>query len=82
MRSSVGKLALPFRPLYNRMSLLSFYGSHFNFTKMPVIVVVPCYKSGSTFAHFLIHPEDLHSPAEFGRILERTWNMILNVFLC
>ena len=44
IRSSVGILALPFRPLYNNMSLLSFLlflrDSHFNCPRMPVISVM------------------------------------------
>ena len=44
MRSYVGKLALPFRPLHNRMSLLSFLlflrDSEFNCPEMPVILTV------------------------------------------
>ena len=44
IRSSVGILALPFRPLYNNMSLLSFLlflrDSHFNCPRMPVILPV------------------------------------------
>ena len=60
VRSSVGKLALPFRPLYNRMSLLSFLlflgDSHLlpkNASHTPsFILVVPCYKPGRALLDF------------------------------
>ena len=52
IRSSVGILALPFRPLYNNMSLLYplrfLRDSHFKYSRMPVMppvsVIVSCYK--------------------------------------
>ena len=44
IRSFVGILALPFRPLYINMNLLSFRRfctvSHFNYSRMPVILAV------------------------------------------
>ena len=55
MGSSVGKLAIPFRPFLNRMNLLSFLlflRVSKNFSHTPsFIVVVPCYQSGTTFLH-------------------------------
>ena len=52
IRSSVGILALPFRPLYNNMNLLYLLrflrDSHFKCSRMPVMlpvsVIVSCYK--------------------------------------
>ena len=52
IRSSVGILALPFRPLYNNISLLYLLrflrDSHFKCSRMPVMllvsVIVSCYK--------------------------------------
>ena len=59
--SSVGILALPFRPLYNNMGLLSFLlflrESHFNCPRMPVILPVsyhkPCRSILNLFQFFL-----------------------------
>ena len=56
IRSSVGTLALPLRPLYSNISLLSFLlflrDSHFNCPRMSVIL--------PAFARFLILPGELH----------------------
>ena len=64
IRSSVGTLALPLRPLYSDISLLSFLlffrDSHFNCPRMShtpsFITVITCHESGC----FLILPEELH----------------------
>ena len=44
IRSSVGMLAAPFRPLYKRISLLSLLlfmrDSHFSFSRIPVLLPV------------------------------------------
>ena len=63
VRSSVGLLALPFRPLYNNMSLLSLLpflrDSHFKCSRMPVMlpassfkVIVSCYKPRCSILNF------------------------------
>ena len=57
IRSSVGELALPFRPLYNSVSLLFNTASH----TPSFIVIVRCYKSsGSILNFFRARLEDLH----------------------
>ena len=69
IRSSVDTLALPLRPLYSNISLLSFLlflrDSHFNCPRMPVILPVHNCNYLSqiwqrTFARFLILPGELH----------------------
>ena len=56
IRSSVGILALLFRPLYNNMSLLSrlrfLRDSHFKCSRMSAILPVPCYKSSGSILNF------------------------------
>ena len=60
IRSSVGTLALPLRPLYSNISLLSFLlflrDSHFLLSKNAshtpsFITVITCHKSGSALLH-------------------------------
>ena len=68
IRSSVGTLALPLKPLHSNMSLLSFLfflrNSHFNCPRMPVILPVSFnYLSQiwqRAFARFLILPGELY----------------------
>ena len=69
IKSSAGILALPFRPLYSSISLLSFLlflrDSHFNCPRMQVIFPFqncnfPLRIWLCAFARFLFFPEELH----------------------
>ena len=83
IRSSVGILALPLRPLYSSISLLSFLlflrDSHFNCPRMQSYFQFHNCKFLSwiwllAFARFLILPEDLHrggGGGEGGRVPNR-----------
>ena len=83
IRSSVGILAFPFRPLYSSTSLLSFLlflqDSHFNCPRMPVVLPFHNCNYLLHFCSFLILPEELH-PNQTSILHDRAHQSFISCF--